>query len=156
MFRHHSKMMEWKKNTGTAKSANARFAERHSSRETREANSNAARMPVAVFFKQRRRREFAQSALKNFYRLVQVTKHVPVRAELLFVRCAKRLTQWSKCGKDSPCSAAQSLQDVCGTRQTERPYFSGIQLRSCERILKRISSMGCRGTTMARGSTNGA
>ena len=153
---HQCKIGAWTKNTDMAKSANALSAARRSSRETREASSNAARTLAVVFCKQGKRHAHAPSVGKNSCHLAQATKHAPAHAERLFVYRAGSAIQWSKYGTGSPFSAALSSQDACGTRPTERRLFSGIPSRNCGRILSRISSRECHGATTGRKATNGA
>ena len=153
---HHSKMGAWIKNTDTAKSATALYAGSHSSHETKGACNNAAQTLVAGLFRQRRRPAPARSAECNFFHLDLNTKPVPVHAGQCCASLAERPIRWLKSESAFLSSVARSLQGVCATRQTELLRFSGIRLKHCGLILKRISSQECHGATTEKGMTNGA
>lgn len=150
------RMCRWKKNTDTAKSANALFAARHSSQEIREASNNAARMPAVEFFKQGKRFALAPSAEKNSCRLVQAMKHAPENVERLFVCRAGSSIQWSMCETGLPSFAVRSLRGACVTRRTERRRSLGILSRNCAPTLKPISRLACHGAITAKEAKNGA
>lgn len=156
IFTYQRKIGAWTKNTDTAKSATALYAGSHSSHETKGACNNAAQTLVAGLFRQRRRPALARSAECNFFHLDLNTKPVPVHAGRCCASLAERPIRWLKSESALLSSVARSLQGVCATRQTELLRFSGIRLKHCGLILKRISSQECHGTTTEKGMTNGA
>ena len=153
---HQRKMCTWTKNTGTEMRENALFAAKNLPRATRVARSNVARMPAVEFFKQEKRFVPALSAARNSCHPGRDTRRVLVRAEPLLGCRAGSLIRWSMCETSLQCFAAQLLQGVCGTRQTERRRFLVTRSRNCARTLKPISRKECHGTTTGRDSTNGA
>ena len=156
IFTYQRKIGAWTKNTDTAKSAAALYVGSHSSHETRGACKNAAQTLVAGLFRQRRRPAIARSAECNFSHLDLNAKPVPVHAGRCCASLAERSIRWLKSEIALLPSVARSLQGVCATRQTELLRFSGIRLKHCGLILKRISSQECHGTTTGKGITNGA
>ena len=156
IFTYQRKIGAWTKNTDTAKSATALYAGSHSSHETKGACNNAAQTLVAGLFRQRRLPALARSAECNFFHLDLNTKPVPVHAGRCCASLAERSIRWLKSESALLSSVARSLQGVCAIRQTELLCFSGIRLKHCGLILKRISSQECHGTTTEKGMTNGA
>ena len=156
IFVHRIKMDEWTKSTDTAKSENVPSAANSSVQGTREVSSNAARMRAVASCKRERRFAPAPYVARNSCRQDQAMRRAPAPAEPLSGCRAENSTQWSKCETDSPCFAALSLRDACGTKRIEPRRFSGIRSRSCALTLRRISNRECRGEITGRGATNGA
>jgi len=153
---HRIKMGEWTKSTDTAKSENVPSAANSSVQGTREASSNVARMRAVASCKREKRFAPAPYVARNSCRQDQAMRRAPAPAEPLSGCRAENLTQWSKCETDSPCFAALSLRDACGTKRIEPRRFSGIRSRSCALTLKPISRLECHGATTAREAKNGA
>lgn len=155
-FMYQHKMYAWTKNTDTAKCVTALSAANHSLRETRAANSNAARMLAVACYKQGRRKGCVQSAGKISFRLGQDMKRAPAHAGLRYGYHVERLIRWSRSGSSLPSFPVRSSPDASATRQIEQRRCSAIQLKNSAHTLRRISSPACRGAITGKGLNSGA
>ena len=147
---------KWTRNTNTALSATASFAENHSPQEIKIQYSNAALMLVVECCKRARRQRLVRFAGLSFCLQGRGMKRVLVNAEQSSDCPGERLTQWLKSGGGLPCSAAESLPDASETKQTGLRRCLAIQSSRFGRISKHISSQGCLGKTMGKEPTRGA
>ena len=139
----------------TAASATVSFAAMHSDRGIKVRYRSAALIRAEAHCKHKRRSGNAPYVGTNLSRRGQHTKRAQESAGLSTGFQGNPLTLWSRFDSGWRSFAAPASLGACVTRRTERRLFSVTQQMIFALILRRTSSLGCRGTTTERAQTNG-